>query len=258
MLKEECQMYGKKPISAIVLASGSATRLKEECIYTPKCLLEFNGIPFLNFLVNWLFKAGIKSVVVTACTHKDKVQKEVAKTWAEFDVKVVSEETIVSTAASAYAGLKLVDTEDTLILTADTIWDLSLAEMISFHQYKNADATILVTGRESVPNLGQIKTFNSGQVVSVWGNSVVNVDEDLCIKASTMGVYIVSVSKIFKSIDVLKDSGIEKEPLARLLPNVWAYWCEGLFLDYGTPDKLNYLRRNSALIERYFGKYEDK
>jgi D-glycero-alpha-D-manno-heptose 1-phosphate guanylyltransferase len=250
-------MFIQKPISAVILASGSATRLKQECANTPKCLLEFNGIPFLNFLINWLLKAGVEKIVVTAYAHKQKIEKEIVKTWKNFDVKVASEDALISTVASAYIGLKLVDTEDALILTADTIWDLSLAEMIRFHQEKNANATISLTKRNFVPNLGKIKVISSGKVVSIWDNPVINLGKNQFVEASTIGVYIVNVLKILKTVDILKDSGIEKEPLARLLPEVWAYWCDGLFLDYGTPDRLNYLRRNSGLIEEYFGKYPE-
>lgn len=248
-------MYEKTPISAVILASGKATRLREECIYIPKCLLEFEGIPFLNFLINWLIKSGIERIIVVAYTHKQKIEEEVVKTWSGFDVKIVFEDVLINTVASAYAGLRLVNSENALILTADTIWDLSLTDMIRFHWYRGAKATILVTKRKSVPNLGQIKVFSSGQIASIWDSCTTVIDESQCIKASTMGIYIVNVLKILKSIDISKDSGIEKEPLARLLPEVWAYWCEGLFLDYGTPDKLDYLRNNTTLIKKHFGMY---
>lgn len=247
-------MAGKDSLSAVILASGRATRLKEECACVPKCLLVFNGVPFLDYLINWVFSAGVRKIIITACTHKQKIEEEIASTWAGFPVEVACEEELKNTVTSALAGLRLVDTSDALLLTADSIWEMSLRGMIDFHQHRAADATILATVRDSVPNLGFLKTLNTGQVVSIKGLPAERASGKGLTSASTMGVYIVNVPKIIESIDLANDSGIEIEPLARLLPNVWAYWCEGLFFDYGTPEKLTNLRQNPALIEQHFGR----
>lgn len=250
-------MASKTSLSAVILASGAASRLGIECKSVPKCLLEFDKVPFLNHLIGWLLESGVCRIIVTTCMHRAGIKREIEKNWSKFDVRTINEEILVNTVASAKAGLECIESGEAIVLTADTIWEFSLTDMIKSHGKRKADASILLTQRDSVPNYGKIKVSANDQVVDICGTFCCNKEKEQkdLIGASTMGVYIVNVAKLLKSINISNDSRIEKEPLSRLLPNVWAYWCEGLFLDFGTPDKLEYLRKNQHLVVKHYGSF---
>ena len=52
-------------MSAVIIASGRATRLGDICKHKPKCLLPFDGVPFLRYVIFWLLNNGISDIVVT-------------------------------------------------------------------------------------------------------------------------------------------------------------------------------------------------
>ena len=54
--------------SAVIIASGQASRLGSICAHTPKCMLLFDGIPFLRYLISWLLYHGAEDVVITGST----------------------------------------------------------------------------------------------------------------------------------------------------------------------------------------------
>lgn len=242
--------------TAIILASGRATRLGNECSDTPKCLLEFNGVPFLHYLINWILNSGVKEIVVTACVHSRQIEDEIFRYWPDVPVQVATEKVLSSTVASTLAGINLVSTDHVCILTADTVWETSLSRMCMDHLRRDANGTALLTTRDSVPNQGKVKVLNSGMITRTWKEMAVNeTEESTAISASTMGIYTAKTAKILQAIDVANDTSIEREPFSRLRPDIWAFWCEGVYLDYGTPKYLRFLQKHPEIITECFGEY---
>ncbi len=238
--------------SAVILASGKGSRLGSYCEDKPKCLIKFNGVPFIHYLINWIIKSGIYNIVITAHFHGEQIVREVEKYWD--NVSVVLEDELVSTVASAYHGVSKIYTPYAFVMVADTVWDVGLLDLYNLRLAKMADAIVLATRRKSVSNFGLVKTLNTGQVVSMYESSKSrNIQYD--IKGSAMGLYIVRTQKFLASLNIKKDRTFERESISCLIPKVWVLWSESLYIDYGEPKRLEYLLNNQYLITKHFGSF---
>jgi hypothetical protein len=67
-----------------------------------------------------------------------------------------------------------------------------------------------------------------------------------------MGLYLFERDALAGAIHA-KDASIEREPCNRLIPDVYAHWCEGFFFDYGTPDNYRWLLAHPEVITTNLG-----
>lgn len=240
------------PVSAIVLASGAGTRLSDITRSVPKPLLQFQNKPFLEYLINWLIRHEILDIVVTTYTHADQMSDYIASNPAFANIVTIAEEPALrDTIASTQRGLECVRHDTTFLLTADNLWEVDLRSMHEQHIARKAKATVLATARTGVANVGKMLVGPNDQVVRMWPEEHILTPQDIpLISASTMGLYLFDKKAL---VDAIKSGGtsIEREPSNRLLPNVYAHWCEGFFFDYGTPDKYHWLQQNPDIIHRY-------
>jgi mannose-1-phosphate guanylyltransferase len=60
---------------ALLLAAGLGTRLKPLTNNIPKCLIEIDGKPLLEYWITMLYKGGVSPLLVNLHHHADKVKK---------------------------------------------------------------------------------------------------------------------------------------------------------------------------------------
>lgn len=236
----------KEAISAVILAGGIGSRLGEITKNTPKPMLEFDGKPYIGYLIDWLKLSSIDDIIISTYTYHEQIEEYVSKNYS--DVHVVVEPTLTSTVQGSQLGLAHTKNETSLILTADNIWQVKLDDLIKQHRKYKANATAMVTANPSVPNAGRVKVSDADdRILEMWPSPDEIGDMHHVRLASTMGLYVVNKTKLLESIRP-SDTSIEREPMNRLTPKVAAYWNEGFFYDFGTPDKYEYLKANPHLI----------
>lgn len=239
-------------VSAVIIASGRATRLGDICKHKPKCLIPFDGVPFLRFLVFWLLNNGVTDIVVTGsnASHAELIEKEINDNFSS-SVRLVTEEYPRSTTWSTFVGVSEVKSEHTLLLTADNVWNLNLLHFIDTHLKRGADCSVLATTKRNVPNFGRVKIDTcSSRIVSMWDPESVSPGTS----ASTMGFYALRKQAFLEAIDLESDLYVERELMQKLLPNVWGVVNNKFFTDFGTPEGLLQLSERSSVITRCFGK----
>jgi len=239
-------------VSAVIISSGKATRLGNICEDKPKCLLTFESVPFLRYLLSWLINNGISDIVVTGSRdfHADMIEKEIRNNFPSSVVSLVTEDYPRSTTYSSYFGVKHIRSSNTLILTADNIWDVNLKLFIDLHLKRNSNCSVLVTTRTDVPNFGLVKIDpRSGRILSLH-------DPESSIQgvaASTMGLYAVRKDLFLNLINPESDIFVERESIQRLAPNIWSVENNKFFFDFGTPENYQWLSNNPEILIKYFG-----
>lgn len=83
-----------KNVTALILASGNAERLMSLNLDSPKCLVEFNGVPFIQYLMNWLHFQGIDRFVITTQEKYASSVNEFVKSHALPNTTLVTEKTL--------------------------------------------------------------------------------------------------------------------------------------------------------------------
>jgi D-glycero-alpha-D-manno-heptose 1-phosphate guanylyltransferase len=246
----------KTSFVAIILIGGRSTRLGNITLETPKCLLEFNGYPFLYLLTRKLVHEGCKSIVLVLGFHAEKVRsyvKEVLENFCDFSSIIE----ISGTASAIKEGLILAAPEENVLcLNGDTILDVNYGEVFSYHLTSNCDATLVTTDLIAVPNFGAVEIDLLEKVVSFNENKKI---EDRLIKVSqnnafvsNCGCYCLKISTLMPYLTSGDFKSFEKE----VLPITTKYlltrsYANGLkpFIDFGTPEKYNHVLYNFHLYK---------
>jgi NDP-sugar pyrophosphorylase family protein len=128
---------------ALVLAAGMGERLRPLTDVTPKPMLELGGCPIIQYPLAMLKRAGIVEVAINVHHLADRVQDGIGD-GSRFGLRVTyAPEPVLLGTGGPLNGLRDFLGADTFaIANSDTILDLDLRTMISFHRDRGALATI--------------------------------------------------------------------------------------------------------------------
>jgi NDP-sugar pyrophosphorylase family protein len=140
-------------MKALILAAGVGSRLKPLTDTTPKALLPVGGVPMLERVLVRLKSAGVKSFVVNAHHHAQKVADFCADLSRRHAVPVsVSREDdlLLDTGGAIKKAAALLRGRDPFFVhNADVLTDVDLRALLKAHKDSGALATLSVRERES-------------------------------------------------------------------------------------------------------------
>jgi len=167
-------------MTILILAAGYGTRLKELAKDTPKSLLEINGKPLLNYILDKIKDLqGLKKVIVVTnnkfYTHFKKWSETID---SSFEIKVVNDQT--NTPEDRLGSIGDIDyvikeenvADDLLVIGGDNLFDYNLDEYIILGRKNPNSVTI---GLYDIGNLEEATKF--GVVAIDDANKVTSFEE---------------------------------------------------------------------------------
>ncbi len=241
-------------MKAVILAGGLGTRISEESHLKPKPMIEIGGNPILWHIMKTYSSYGINEFVI-CCGYKGNIIKEyflnsfkvesvkLEKDFTEMTIIQKSTEPwnviLVDTGENTMTGgrLKRVKKyvgDNTFCLTyGDTLNNVNIKNLISFHKKKNLLAT--VTACRPPEKYG---------VLILENDKVIKFEEKPVRDDWVNGGYFVMESKVFDLID--NDTTVwEKEPMNKLVKNgqINAYMHTDFYQSMDTISDKNYLNK---------------
>lgn len=147
---------------AVILAGGRGVRLRPLTDELPKPLVPANGIPFLDYLINSIFKTGISHVVLLLgyksekfISYCDKYVNGVRK--IDYSVGKVED----ATGRRLINAYDLLD-ENFLLLYADNYWPIEREKMARV--YKDKKAKVMVTVFSNKSGTGEYGKANNVEI----------------------------------------------------------------------------------------------
>lgn len=139
-------------MNALIFAAGLGTRLRPLTDSCPKALVEVGGEPMLGRVINRVKEAGADHIVVNVHHFPDMII-EYLRSGGNFGVDIrISDERdrLLDTGGGLLKAMALFDNDDPILLhNADILTDSPLRRHMAEHAASGADATLLVSGRES-------------------------------------------------------------------------------------------------------------
>lgn len=147
----------------VILAGGSGTRIRHLLPGLPKPLAPVAGRPFLEWLVRYLRKQGLKSIVISAGYRADQIEPFTK----EHDLSFVKEEKPLGTGggflhALAAAGGK---DGDVLACNGDSLVLADLAPLRAALEDKSVEAALLGVRVPDASRFGTLKTDGGGRLL---------------------------------------------------------------------------------------------
>ena len=151
----------------MVLAAGEGTRLGPLTLHTPKVLLTVgNDQPLIVYILAWLKYHGIYEVAINLHHLGDKI-KAFLSDGSRYNLKVVysAEPAILGTAGGVKKLEKFFDTTF-VVVYGDILTDFNLKDMILFHHWKKAIATIAIVKLSNTKDVGFVEMDSDGRILS--------------------------------------------------------------------------------------------
>jgi N-acetyl-alpha-D-muramate 1-phosphate uridylyltransferase len=213
----------------MILAAGRGARLRPLTDHTPKPLLPIAGAPLIVHQVRWLAAAGIRDIVINLHHLGEDIASALGD-GAAFGVRIAysREATLLDTGGGIVKALPLLGNEPFVILNGDTWTDYPFAQLS--RSLGNDLAHLILT--RTPPN-------RSEGDFGLEGDRVTRAEDRSCVYC---GISLLSTA-LFDGAPTgpfsLRDLLFDAITKGRVSGELW----NGRWIDIGTPDQLEALRR---------------
>ena len=225
--------------TALVLAGGLGTRLREVVSDRPKVLAEVAGQPFLSHLLEHIARSGVRQVVLCTGHLGDQVEAEFGDRYGRLELSYSREQDPLGTGGAVAAAMPMVRTPHVVVLNGDSYCDADLGRYLGWCRGIEATAALLAIEVDDVSRYGRVDVDATHRLVGfaekgATGPGTINA-----------GVYYFC-SDLARSLP-RGPLSLECDVLPRLMAEgVFAQAVTGRFIDIGTPESL-------AAADGFFG-----
>jgi NDP-sugar pyrophosphorylase family protein len=138
-------------MKAMIFAAGLGSRLKQLTQNKPKALVEVNGKPLLEYVINKLKQAGVTDIIINVHHYPQQIIDFVNN--HDFGINIsfsLEKDQLLDTGGGLKKASRFFDDgKPFFIHNVDVISDIDLQEMYSYHLGKKALATLAVRKRDT-------------------------------------------------------------------------------------------------------------
>jgi NDP-sugar pyrophosphorylase family protein len=234
-------------MKAMIFAAGMGRRLGKITESIPKALVDINGKTVLHRAVEKCSSSGFDDIIINVHHFADQVEEEVKKlNNAGYRISLSDErDKLLENGGGLYKARDFFDKTPFLLYNVDIISDLDLSLLYKLHLDKKGLATLAVRHR---PGKRFLLVDDNGQMRG-WRN--VSTGEQLPVDLKSDGLSEIAFSSMHivePEIFNYMHEGIYSmiTLYLNLLPKHNIYSLkhdEGYWVDVGTPESLDYVRR---------------
>ena len=238
-------------MKAVILVGGEGTRLGPLTCNIPKAVVPILNRPFLEHLLSYLKKHGIKEVILAVGYNPEPIWNCLGD-GSRLGVRIhyMLEESPLGTAGAVKNAESLLD-DAFVVFNGDILTEIDLTAMIERHQKVKPKVSIALTPVDNPTIYGVVETGAQGMVKRFlekpgWDEVTSNM-----INA---GIYILEY-EVLKHIPVAEHSMFERHTFPLLLDMgepLLSYSSSAYWIDIGDPEK--YLKAHHDLLLRWNNK----
>jgi mannose-1-phosphate guanylyltransferase len=233
---------------ALLLAAGIGSRLRPITDTVPKCLVQIQGRPLLDYWLDLVFQGGIERVLLNTHWLAPQVQAHVmASPWVD-RIDQVYEETLLGTGGTVLANRDWFQNQSFLLAHADNLTDFDVAGLIAAHEGRPTGHAITMLGfRTDDPSSCGILELDRQNTVLAFHEKVANPPGNLANGA----VYIFE-PEVIDAIAALERPVVDlsTEIIPNYLGRILCVETDGYHRDIGNPESLR--RANSEFKQKPF------
>src|SRR5437879_492707 len=216
-------------MKAFLLAAGNGTRLRPLTEAVPKCLLPIRGVPLLQIWLDNCEAAGIGEVLVNVHSLPEKFQDFLSNSKSGVKLHIAEEENLLGSAGTLAEHQSFVAGEEAFfVLYGDVLTNLSLLEMLAFHQSRKELASLAIHQVPDPTKCGVV-SFNNNAVIKAFDEKPEHPESNWAFS----GV-MVAHPQILDLVPVKRPVDIGFHLLPMLGGKMAAFEISGYILDIGT------------------------
>lgn len=223
-------------MNALLLAAGFGTRLRPLTDHTPKCLVEINGRPLLDYWLQDLHAAGVTKFVINTHHLAETVRSYVRQHALAPLIRIVHEDNLLGTAGTLLANADFLKRGTTLVAHADNLCLCQWTEFFRSHQSRPDDTWMsMMTFRSDEPCQCGIVEIDKHGIVQAFHEKVPHPPGNLANAA----VYLIEPRILEFILSLGPDiTDLSTQILPSLAGRIDTWQNRGVLIDIGTPERL--------------------
>ena len=219
----------------MILAGGLGSRISHLSDSNQKCIIEFSGKPFLEYIIEKLIFHDIVDITLLLGHGAEEVIDYFGD-GNSFSARISYsiEQSKLGTAGAIKNAISKVHSENFIAVNGDTYTDLNFQSFINHFENNKIDFGLCIKKPENTDSndYAGIEIDNDGNIVSY--------KEKFCGSFMSCGIYYLN-RKIFYEVNDNEKTSIEKQLIPRLLKencSMKSFIYDGHFYDIGTENRL--------------------
>lgn len=239
-------------MKAMVFAAGQGQRLRPLTDRIPKALVPVAGRPMIEYPLSLLRHYGIREVIINLHHLGEQIEAYLGD-GKKFGVEIVysREPELLDTGGGLLKAKPFLEEETFIVINTDVIIDLSLADLVAFHQRKQSTATLVLRPDADADRFGSMEIDSDGRIYRFLNARSPSAPSALGRKLMFTGVQILE-PRIFDYMETTRGArkfGTTKDTYPQMLlagEPLYGYCFEGLWQDLGTPERIEQTERSLA------------
>ena len=241
-------LFSGRVVQAIILAGGLGTRLRDTVPDLPKCMAPVAGRPFLFYVINYLRSQGIEQFIFSTGYKYEKISDYLVENFSTLNYSIVIEDEPLGTGGAINLALKNVIDQHVLVVNGDTLFKVSVNDLLTLHTTKKAECTMSLKPLKDIGRYGMVELNND---FTVKGFFEKNNSTSGNING---GVYLIN-KEIFTGKAFPDKFSFEKDYLEKTLSlskgkdkSICGSVQDDYFIDIGIPEDFNRVQTELALL----------
>ena len=233
-------------MKAMILAAGLGTRLRPLTNTVPKPLLPVAGTPLIVWNLLLLKRHGFRDVVVNL-HHLGPMIEQVVGNGSQYGLRILysREPVILGTGGGIKQAEPHFSGEPVLVMNGDTLVELDLGALWSFHRDRQAAATLVLREDQDAAQWGLVEVGTENQIVRIVGKGRTSTESTN--PRMFAGIHILSPRLLRDSPKGTAFSIIDPYVAAIARGDrVLGYDLHGYWSDIGTPERYTQAEKDAA------------
>ena len=239
-------------MKAMVLAAGQGTRLHPFTERTPKALVPVAGRPMIEYSLLLLKYYGIQEIIINLHHLGDQIESYLGD-GKQLDLHITysKEPELLDTGGGLLKAKRFLQGGSFIVINTDVLIDLSLNQLIAFHEKKRAAATLVLRPDPLAGQYGSMEIDGDGRIRRFLQ---ARIDTDLSVPTTELmftGVQVLEprVFDYMETDDVPRKFSTTKDTYPRMLlhqEELFGFRFGGFWQDMGTANRIKEAEQSLA------------
>jgi D-glycero-alpha-D-manno-heptose 1-phosphate guanylyltransferase len=153
-------------MECIILAGGLGTRLKSAVPDLPKCMAPVAGKPFLHYIIEMLLRQNVSRFIFSLGYKHEYIETFIQQNYPQINYVFSVEDEPLGTGGAIRLSCNKAKQENVLILNGDTMFNIDLQKLMSFHIQHKAACTLSLKPMQKFDRYGVVEIDKEGNIQS--------------------------------------------------------------------------------------------